>query len=129
MRAQDVTPDAHQIMSAGPSHDEVAIPIAKIRPLRGRAFVEVLKEIVSPIITIDSDPRERKWYRGKVLALGKPACVGYGGPETPWCCAPGDEIVFVLAVWLDRMRITRFVGIKGEVAVLAQGEILAVVIR
>jgi hypothetical protein len=129
MLAQDRTLDAAQIMGAGPSHDEVAIPIDRIRPLRGRAFVEVLGEFRkdSRIIMPEAGPRDRTWYRGKVLALGQPARVNYVGPEWPWLCKPGDEVVFVLAVWLDKMRITRFVGVRGDVAVLAQLEILGVV--
>ena len=123
MRSQDTTPSVAEVMRSGPSHDELSIPISKIRPLRARAFVEVLDEVVSPIIVIESNARDRKWYRGRVLALGLPSL------EAPWLCAPGDEVIFVLAVWLDRMRITRFVGVRGEVAVLAQGEILGVVTR
>lgn len=123
MRAQDITPSAHEIMSAGPSHYELAIPISKIRPLRARAFVEVLSEVVSQTIIVpNGDPRDRKWWRGRVLALGLPSI-----EAMEWRCKVGDEVIFVLAVWLDKMRITRFVGVRGEVAVLAQAEILAVV--
>lgn len=128
MTYQDTTPKVADVMGHV-SHSQVAIPIEKIRPLRGRAFVEVYGEIESIIIMPDSDPTERTWYRGRILALGKPACVGHGGPEVPWSCGVGDEIVFVLFVWMDRMRITSFVGVRGKVAVIAQGEILAKVER
>jgi co-chaperonin GroES (HSP10) len=137
MQAQDVTPDVHAIMTAPPSHDEVAIPIAKIRPLRGRVFVEVLDQVQPGLIIRPAmhsfathNDHARTWHRGRVLALGLPAYVTTPGtPEVPWGVGVGDEVFFVLAVWLDKMRITRFVGVRGEVAVLAQCEVLASVDR
>lgn len=67
-------------------------------------------------------PREQKSHRGTILALGPPARQGRGnGPEIPWDCKPGDRVVFVYAVWLERMR--KFDGI----AVVAQAEVLGVI--
>jgi len=112
-----------------------------LRPLRGRALVEVLSEYTGLLVLPDLDPhaeREKKSHRGRVLALGPPAHAErswdgdrwVGGAPVPWDCRVGDEVQFVFAVWLDKMRRGRdwpeSMGGNAELAVIAQEEILGV---
>lgn len=101
-----------------------------IRLLRGRALVQLNPDELGEHTTAAGvivpgsavKPREQKSHRGRILALGPPARQGHdNGPEIPWGCEVGDEIVFFWAVWLERMR--RFEG----VAFIAQSEIAAVI--
>jgi co-chaperonin GroES (HSP10) len=104
-------------------HEVLAIDWATLRPLRGRAFVEILPEFESELVLLDSPDRER--YRGRVLKLGPPA-EWPNGRQAEWGCAEGDEVFFVLSVWMDRMRCFPVAGVRGLVAVLAQEEVLGV---
>ena len=122
----DVGPSAADIMTAPESHGEAH---DTYRPMRGQAYVELLDPVSSPIMLTGLNPREDKWHRGRVIALGEPAFLGArpDSPEVPWDCQVGDEVIFVLAIWMDRMRILRMPGIKRKVAVVGQVEIMGVV--
>lgn len=81
--------------------------------------------------TPDGNPRENKGHRGTVLALGPQAKDGElaGSREVPWGIAVGDTVIFVLAVWLDKMRMSLAMPeIDGPVCIVAQEEIVAVVL-
>lgn len=125
---QDTTPSVHAIMThAGRS--VVDLSVEQIRPLRGRAFVEMLDSILSATIVLPGeDPKSRTIHRGRVLSLGAP-CLSALDHEIPWLCEPGDEVYFVLSLWLDKMRRMRILGVKGEVWCVGQVEVLARVER
>ena len=124
MRSQDLTRSSTDILK-GPQHHE---PVqARYRPMRGQAYVQLEERVSSLIEMPKADQRYEKWHQGRVLALGEPARMGDNGPTVPWGCSVGDTVVFVMAVWLDRMRVLEFLGVDGQVAVIAQGEIMGVV--
>jgi co-chaperonin GroES (HSP10) len=90
-----------------------------MRPMRGRALLQVLDRNSSTIITPDGRPLDKKIHRGRVVSLGAPALSN--GVEQPWGCAPGDEVLYVYAIALEKVR--RF---RGYV-VCGQEEIQAVI--
>ena len=57
--------------------------------------------------------------------MGKPARLTDhpDAPEVPWGGLVGDEVLFSLFVWMDRMRVLS--TDDGKVVVVAQGEVLA----
>lgn len=119
---EDRSVSAADIMTAKESHGNIE---TRYRPMRGQAYIEMVAEKSSLIVMPDANPHDEKSNRGKVLALGPPARLTDhpDSPMVPWDIAVGDEVVFVLAVWLDRMRI---LGMHGKrVAVVAQGEVVA----
>lgn len=120
---QDTSPSVADIMAR---HESPARVVGKYRPMRGQAYVLIDRIKSSLILMPDEDPREEKVHRGRVLALGPPAFLDSSGgsPEVPWDVSVGDEVCFVLAVWLDRMRMLEMFGVKGTVCVVAQGEIV-----
>jgi hypothetical protein len=74
------------------------------------------------------DPKKQQVHRGMVLDLGEPGTLD-GHPESPvvpWDVKVGDVVVFVMGVWLDSMRTLEFVGVEGDVIVVAQVEIVGV---
>jgi hypothetical protein len=127
---EDVTASSADIMKAINSHGAAYVS-RRLRPLRGRAVVELLGETPSILHMPDADPRDVKWHRGKVLALGKPAFVGgkSTSPEMPWGCQVGDEVIFHLFLWLDAMRTLVYPGAKGKCMVVGQVEVQAVIER
>lgn len=120
----DITPSAADIMTAKDSHGEVQ---GDYRPMRGQAYVLMLDPEPSPITLTGHNPREEKWHRGRILALGEPAFLDsrQDSPVVPWDVSEGDEVIFLLAVWLDKMRIMAWRGQDRNVAVVAQVEIIA----
>jgi co-chaperonin GroES (HSP10) len=123
---EDVSPSAADIMTAKDSHGEVQ---GRYRPMRGQAYVQVIHEKSKLIITPDPDSREVQSHRGRVLALGPPARLTDhpDSPVVPWGCKVGDEVVYAMFVWLDKMRVMAFAGVNGEVCIVAQGELCGVV--
>lgn len=104
-----------------------------IRMLRGRALLKLDESeraaermsdggIVIPGTAFNE--RDQKIHRGTVVALGPPARLkgkrGKEGPETPWECRVGERVIFIYALWLERMRHFE------DYAVVAQSELLAV---
>lgn len=122
-RIEDVSMSAADVMSAKDSHGMVDLP--GYRPMRGQAYVRIIPERSSLIIHADAKPQDCKSYRGRVLALGKPARLTDhpDAPEVPWDVQVGDEVLFSLFVWMDRMRVLS--TDEGKVVVVAQGEVLA----
>ncbi len=94
-----------------------------MRPLRGRALVEVEPERPSSILwsPTATGRKDRGAHFGRVLALGEPAR-DPSGVEQPWGCAVGDRVIYVYGVALERVR--RF---EGDLLVVAQEELQAVV--
>lgn len=123
---EDLSLDAADILQAKDSHGEVH---GRYRPMRGQAYVQVLHEKSELIIMHEPDSREVTSHRGKVLALGPPARLTDhpDSPVVPWGCEVGDEVVYAMFVWLDKMRVLAFAGVKGEVCIVAQGEIAGVI--
>ena len=82
-----------------------------------------------PLIITPDIVDEVQSHRGRVLALGPPARLTDhpDSPECPWGCKVGDEVVYAMFVWLDKMRVMAFAGVKGEVCIVAQGELCGVV--
>jgi co-chaperonin GroES (HSP10) len=84
----------------------------KLRPLRGRAFIQRdAKElgeyttdggIIVPA-TVATNPRKLRIHRGVVLALGPPAFV-HGHVEMSWDCKVGDTVYFVFDKALEKVR-------------------------
>lgn len=106
----------------------------RIRLLRGRALLKLDDSELAAGHMSDGGvwipgtsfgERKMKIHRGTVVALGPPARTkgrrGKLGAETPWDVEPGDEVLFVYAEWLERMR--RFEGF----AVVSQSEIVGVI--
>ena len=100
----------------------------KYRPMRGQAYVLMQHIETSPLIIHRGNPRDEKSHRGKVVALGPAARLTEhpDSPIIPWGIEVGDDVHFVLAVWLDKMRVLEMLGVTGDVAVVSQAEILAV---
>lgn len=123
---RDVTRTVSEVMGGTHHHEPVS---GRYTPRRGQAYVQVQEPKSDVLVLLAEDPREQKSHRGKVLALGPPARLTDhpDAPEVPWGVAVGDDVLFVLAVWMDRMRVLEFTGVRGHVAVVAQGEVLAVV--
>jgi len=105
-----------------------------VRPLRGRAFLakdprESGRETAYRGIIIPAtahNPRETREHRGRVLALGPPARTEDGTSTVPWGCKVGDEVLFVYAVALEKVRTIEMLGIDGEIVVVGQEEVLGV---
>ena len=97
------------------------------RPMRGRAFVEVIQQKSRIILGLDVDPRDEISHRGRVLALGPPARLtdDPASPEVPWDVEVGDEIVFVID-GVYRGRVIDWRNVRGQVCVVSQGEICGV---
>ncbi len=89
-------------------------------PMRGRVYVEILRETSKWIILPDAAPRTEKIHRGKVLAMGPPARDKWGR-EVPPEFKPGDEVLYVYALATEKAR--RF----GEIACVAQEEVTGVI--
>src|ERR1019366_4051234 len=106
-RVEDVSMSAADIMNAKNSHGMVQ---GRYRPMRGQAYVRVLQQKSKLVIELDKDPREVHSHRGIVLALGEPARVTDhpDSPEVPWGCNVGDEVVYAMFVWVDKMRVLAF---------------------
>ena len=122
---RDVSVTVNDAMAAVP-HVQVQGPLHRYKPMRGQAYVQ----LVTPRRSIiwQENERERKWHMGRVLALGPPCRLSAhpSSAEVPWDVEVGDRVIVLLTVWMDRMRVLEWVGVDGEVAVVAQGEILAV---
>ena len=123
---EDRSMSAADIMKAKDSHGMIE---ARYRPMRGQAYIEMTEEKSETIILPEANREDTKSHRGIVLALGPPARLTDhpDSAQVPWGFDVGDEVIFVLAVWMDRMRI---LGMRGKrVAVVAQGEICGVIDR
>jgi len=121
-RYEDVTMSAADVMNAKESHGMVR---GTYRPMRGQAYVRVVHPKSSLLVL--SEDKEENSHRGVVLALGEPARLTDhpDSPELPWGVEVGDEVVYAMFVWLDKMRVMQFAG-HGEVCVVAQGELCGV---
>ena len=127
MTIEDASLSAADIMTAKDSHGMVH---GQYRPMRGQAYVQVLQQKSKLVIELDKDPREVHSHRGIVLALGEPARLTDhpDSPEVPWGVEVGQEVVYAMFVWLDKMRVLSFKD-DGAVCVVAQGELCGVVER
>lgn len=127
MTIEDASLSAADIMTAKDSHGMVQ---GQYRPMRGQAYVQVLQQKSKLVIELDKDPREVHSHRGIVLALGEPARLTDhpDSPEVPWGVEVGQEVVYAMFVWLDKMRVLSFKD-DGAVCVVAQGELCGVVER
>jgi len=126
-RFQDVTTPTAARLKGDQHHEPVK---GRYKPMRGQAYVKLDERRSSIIEMPDEKPDQQTIHRGVVLALGPPARLEdkSGSPHVPWSFHVGDTVYFHLAVWLDRMRILEFLGVEGRVAVVAQGEIVAVAV-
>jgi co-chaperonin GroES (HSP10) len=112
----------------------------RVRWLRGRALVQrdvseqrehtTAGGIVVPdrgIFDKYAEGHGSTMHRGKLLAHGPPGTLGEreGAPVVPWDCAPGDEVLYVYGVALQKLRTLDVEGL--ELVVVAQEEIQAVV--
>lgn len=118
---EDVSPSAAQIMQQ--AHRGVVR--GDYRPMRGQAYIRPIQEKSSLIIELDRDPREVLSHRGMVIRLGPPmrTTEHEDSPEIPWDVKEGDEVVYNLFAWLDRMRSFE------AMVVVAQVELAGVVER
>jgi co-chaperonin GroES (HSP10) len=124
---EETTLSAADIMTAKDAHGMVQ---ETYRPMRGQAYVQMMPEYRGRII-LDQDENKSQSHQGRIIALGPPARLGDSpdAPEVPWLCEVGDEIVYSMFVWLDKFRVFAMLGVKGEVCVVAQGEVCGVVTR
>lgn len=120
--------DASRAVTEAMTRDLRGVVHGRYKPMRGQAYVHVEPHKSSLIVTLPGDPLDEKTHRGTVLALGPPARLTDhpDSPEVPWLCEIGDRIVYERFVWMDRMRVLEFDGVKGHVCVVAQGEIAGV---
>lgn len=135
---EETTTSAADIMNSLDSHGSglVVKDHQGLRPLAGRAVVEEIASRKSIIIMLGESDNDRRWYRGRVLALGPPGRTPrnlhadgtwHGGAEVPWGVSVGDEILFEPHLCLDAIRTFEFFGVKGRVWVVGQEEVLAAV--
>lgn len=112
--------EALKVVETHQSGDPIAI--RSVRLLRGRVLVEIEPEPSTSLLwTPDPKTRTQRQHYGRVLAFGPPATTP-GGTEVPHGYEPGDRVVFVWSVALEKVR--RF---AGNLAILAQEEIQAVI--
>ena len=125
MRVEDTTTSAGDAMRVKFFAQEMS---AKFRPMRGQCYVEVFREKSSTVIALMGDPLDDRYYCGRVLALGEPARLTDDprSPELSWDVSVGDRVLFEPQVAMDRMRTFRMEGVRGDVMVVAQIEVMAV---
>jgi hypothetical protein len=121
---RDITRDAGALLKAPDNFTPVR---GHYRPMRGQAYV-MREKRAHGLIVVPDDPKKDSIHVGTVLDLGEPARLTDqpSSPVVPWDLRVGDRVYFVMGVWLDKMRTLEFVGVKGDVVVLAQGEIVGV---
>jgi|HubBroStandDraft_6_1064221.scaffolds.fasta_scaffold1341823_2 co-chaperonin GroES (HSP10) len=109
--------------------------------LQGRVAVEEILPTTSGLVHLvdgyhKAHERDRKSHRGRVVAMGGPACTRSGKPIAP-CFAVGDEVLFVLdklsdhsdyGSWTEKNREGLWPpGGETKVLWIAQEEVIAVV--
>ena len=136
MPVESIEPTVKEAIAGLDSHGAGRVVKGRgIAPLAGRAVVEEVAPRKSILITRDDLDSDRKWYRGRVLALGPPGVTPrtfdgqrwVGGVKVPWGLAVGDEILFEPSLWVDKMRTFEFFGVQGRVWVVGQVEVMAVI--